>query len=590
MSIAAGHATEIDPGSPPVIAPPPRIAESARLPVLLTSLVGREADIAAAAALLHADVRLMALTGPGGVGKTRLAIAVATELQSTFADGVAFVSLAQVTDPELVAATIASALGVRDGDARSDLARVIDLLRHRHVLLVLDTFEQVSEAAPLVVDLLGAAPGLKVLVTSRATLHVRGAREFMVPPLSLPLTTDPIGTEDLSRYPATALFVARAMDVRSDLTITPVSAAAIVEICAKLDGLPLAIELAAARSTVLSPPALLNRLERRLALLTGGSRDLPTRQQTLRNTITWSYDLLTPNQQSIFRGLAVFSGGCTLEAAESVVRTHLHPSAPESGALPSSHPSVLDELFVLVGHSLVRRIEQAGGESRLHLLDTIREFALEALNADESEASTGFRLAHVAWFTALAEEVGPNLHGADQHQWWTRLQVEHGNLRVALTWLADQEAWTDCLRLAGALWEYWWFGGHLREGSTWLLRSLEHASAAPAALRARALEGASYLIHGLSDHERAIPLLEESRRLYEEVGDLRGAGAATYMLGVVAEDLGDFDRAFELLTDAAASSARAGDRRGKAFALLHLGMVAYGQADFLGRRPTVSRG
>ncbi len=300
MSMAAASTTEVDPGPAPIKATQPGLADSARLPVLLTSLIGRAADIAAAAALLRGDVRLLALTGPGGVGKTRLAIAVATELQAEFADGVAFVSLAQVTDPDLVAATIASTLGVRDGDSRSDLARVIDVLRHRQVLLVLDTFEQVSDAAPLIVELLGAAPGLKVLVTSRATLHVRGAREFLVPPLALPLTTDPINAEDLSRYPATALFVARAMDVRSDLTITPASAAAIVEICSRLDGLPLAIELAAARSTVLSPPALLNRLERRLALLTGGSRDLPTRQQTLRNTITWSYDLLTPEQQVIF--------------------------------------------------------------------------------------------------------------------------------------------------------------------------------------------------------------------------------------------------------------------------------------------------
>jgi len=561
--------------------------DAAPLPSSLTSLVGRADDTAAAVALLRGDTRLLVLTGPGGVGKTRLAMAVAAALEPEFSDGIAFVSLAQITDANLVAPAIAAALGVRDGDARTDLTRVLEAIRSRHLLIILDTFEQVSDAAPILVDLLSAAPRVKALVTSRASLLVRGAREFSVPPLLLPMVGETVDPEALARYPATALFVARATDVRADLTITPTTAAAIVEICVRLDGLPLAFELAAARGNVLSPPALLNRLERRLTLLTGGGRDLPARQQTLRDTIAWSYDLLTAEQQSVFRGLAVFCGGCTVEAAETVLAA---ATADSTGPVSPNAVPILDELTALVGHSLVRRVDGAAGETRLTLLDTIREFALDQLETQQPGQSERTRRAHASWFTALAEEVGSQLHGSTQHAWFARLAAERANLRAALGWLADQDDWLGCLRLAGALWEFWWFGGHSWEGSAWLTRALANVQDAPVALQARALEGAAYLAHGVNAMDAAIPLLEDCQRLYEALGDLRGAGAARYMLGVVAEDRGDYARATELLTEAAAMAGRAGDRRGKAFAMLHLGMVTYGRNDFSGAVAYVEQG
>jgi predicted ATPase/DNA-binding CsgD family transcriptional regulator len=573
----------------PAPAPPTPVAGRSRgapqsLPIPLTSFVGRDAAAAEITArLLRPDVRLLTLTGPGGVGKTRLALRLAADLAPAFADGVAFVALASVTDPALVGLTIAESLDLREVGDRSPGERLAVHLRDRELLLVLDNFEQVAAAAPLLTDLLVACPKLKVLATSRAPLRLTAEHDVGVPPLGLPDPAGDLTVPQVSESAAVRLLVERAQAARPGFALTESDSRTVAEIVRRLDGLPLAIELAAARLRYLSPSALLARLDQRLPLLTAGPRDAPERQRTLRDAIAWSHDLLDPDLQVHFRRLAVFAGGFTLAAAEYVGRgSEVEGRGNDAVALdprPSTLDSVLDGITSLVDMSLVRAETLDADEARFAMLETIREYGLEQLAASGEAEEEGLHRAHAAWCLALAERVGPELHGPEQHRWAGELEKEHANLRAALTWLERTDDREAFLRLAATLGDFWRFGGHLREGIGWLERALARAADAPAALRASAFESAGILAHLLVDAERAVALLETSLNLFREVGDQRNAALALYDLGVVAEDNGAYDRAATLLMEAAELTERLGDRRTLAFALLHLGIVAYGRGD-----------
>jgi predicted ATPase/DNA-binding SARP family transcriptional activator len=413
-----------------------REAPFVALPAPVDALVGRERELAEVAQLL-ATGRLLTLTGPGGIGKTRLALAVGHRLLAGFPDGAAFVDLTAIRDPDLVLPAVAQALGMRDQSALSVAERVVTRLRDKRFLLVLDNFEQVVAGAPAVAELLTACPGLRVLITSRVRLRLRGERVYPVPPLGLPDTEHLPALESLSQYAAVTLFIERALEARPGFAVTNATAPAVAAICARLDGLPLAIELAAARVRTLPPPELLARLDRPLYLLTEGARDLPERQRTIRGTISWSHDLLRPEEQVLFRRLAVFAGGWTLDAAEAVAggETDRRTDGQTDSGLPShrltAFPSVVEGLAALVDHSLVTVREDAAGAARYGMLETIREFAAEQLEASgEAEA---IRAAHAGHYRALGEEAGPLIYGHPV-EFLRRVEVEMGNLRAAIAW------------------------------------------------------------------------------------------------------------------------------------------------------------
>ncbi len=538
------------------------------LPLPRGLLVGREAEVAAVAQLLlRGDVGLVTLTGPGGTGKTRLALQVGTELLDHFRDGVYFVALAPVSDPNVVASAIVEVLGMRETPGRPLSESLKDYLRDRMALLVLDNFEQVLDAGPLVAELLSAAPKLQVLVTSRAVLHLYGEHAFPVPPLALPPRGPRPSAELVAESEAVRLFVDRARAAKPDFAVTADNAAAVAEICHRLDGLPLAIELAAARIRLLPPAALLERLERRLPLLTGGPRDLPARQQTLRNAVAWSYDLLGEDERSLFRCLGAFVGGCALKSVEAVCQA--------ADALESD---LLDGVASLVDKSLLRQDER-GDEIRFRMLETIREYAAEQLEASGEAAATRRRVAE--HYLELAEQAAPELRRPGQVDWLARLEREHDNLRAAMEWFRQSGEAEQGLRLASALWWFLTLRGYFAEARGWLeeMLSLGGASARSRA-RAWALSGAG--LAGWWDHDLAISRahLEESIEIWRELADEPGLAFALGCLSLTSLAEGDLPGARSLLEESLAVAERTEDAWGVALSKGVLGRIALRVGDY----------
>jgi predicted ATPase len=555
----------------------PLAARLAALPVPRRRLIDREQERAQAQTLLQQeDVGLVTLTGPGGVGKTRVAVQVAADLAPHFADGVAFISLAALKDPTLVVPTVARALGVSQTGEDSLDERLLAYLQPRDVLLVLDNFEQLVSAAPLAAQMLELAPRLKLLVTSREPLRVRDEQIVPVPPLALPDPAHVADLEHLVQIPAVALFVERAREAGPDFALTSENATTIVEICQRLDGLPLALELAAARSNVLLPEALLARLGRRLPLLSRGARDLPERQQTLRNTIAWSYDLLEQDEQQLFRRLSVFAGGFTLEAVQAVC---VFEAFETSSPAQADEGAVLEQMAQLLDKSLVQAQQSIGGEPRFTLLETIREYATEQLAASGEEATVQKRHAH--YFLRLAEKVGPYWSSAVGDIWLEQMECEDANLHAALAWSkADQDAVEIGLRLAGALYYYWFLLGYLGEGRTWLEGMLARtASSDRSVARGRALLSAGWLASAEGDNEAASLRAEESLSIVREAQDKRLIGWTETLLGLVRVGQGNPAAARPLLEESSTLFKDLGDAWGEAFTLYTLGIAAYLSGD-----------
>jgi predicted ATPase/transcriptional regulator with XRE-family HTH domain len=512
--------------------------DTAAVPIPLTPLLGRESAVATIGTMVQQpQTRLVTLTGPGGIGKTRLAQAVAIQIAAEFADGARFIPLATVADPALVAETVAYALGVQESGGPSLHQRLIEYLHPRQLLLVLDNFEHLLASAPFITDLLGACPALTVLVTCRAALRLSGEQEWLVPPLALPDTAQAADPQTLMRAPAVALFVRRAQAVDPGFQPTAAEAPAIAALCAALDGLPLAIELAAARVKILPPQAMLARMTQPLQVLVGGPRDQPVRHQTLRDTIAWSYDLLTPGEQALFACLTIFVGSWTLAAAEAV-----------SPAIGGDTGMALDALSALVDHHLIRQAGEVAGELRFGMLETIREYARERLVASgrEAEVAEG----HARYFLAYVEWLRPAIYGTkqetgpNQEEAMAILEAEHDNLRAALAWALAAGEGELALRLGIAVKKFWQVRGYLAEGRRWLTAALAQATDVPPLLRVQAIDMVSYLMRLQGDYASARALAEEGLvivRALQGEGDAATAGLPFSLTqqGIRASDEGD---------------------------------------------------
>ncbi len=586
-----------------------RESKSHHLPVPATPLVGRKRETASILdLLLNSDTRLVTLTGTGGVGKSRLALHVGAECRQEFPDGVFFVGLATLRDAGLVIPSIARTIGLPETPGLEQMDVLLDVLRGKEMLLILDNLEHLVEAASDIGRLVTESASVRFLLTSRATLRIYGEREFPVPPLSLPDATSVVSSKKLASYEAIQLFISRANNARPGFTLTEANANAVAEVCRRLDGLPLALELAAARTKLLSPQMMLARLTDRLSLLTGGPRDAPARQQTLRDTIAWSYELLSSSDQTVFSRLSVFVGGCTLEAAESII----------TNATPTLDVDVLDTISTLVDNSLLQQRETTDGEIRFHMLETLREYGLEQLESNDGQAIFS---QHAAFYLAFAEGAASELFGPRTAEWLARLEHEHDNLRAALRRFIDRGEIEQVLRLGAALGRFWRMHGHLGEGRERLesIIALKGDMAAFKATRAQVLLATGWLARDLGDyeaasrftdealaigreledkgciawaltmlgviarykghHKNARARLDDGIRVAKELGDKVCIAAALGNLGLVARDEGNYEEARELLDDSLATAREVGDSLGIAWPLTNLGLVAEYQGD-----------
>jgi predicted ATPase len=548
------------------------------LAVTRSTLIGRGREMNEIRGLLmREDVRLVTLTGIGGTGKTTLAQAVARQVLADLPDGVFLVELAAIKQPELVAFRIAQPLGVKESDAKSIVEALKDYLRNKALLLVIDNFEQVMNARDLIAELIAAGPRLKVLVTSRELLHLSTEHEYIVPPLAVPQSSQQISAEDLTGYEAVHLFVERARATKSNFVLTEENAKSVVDICVKLEGLPLAIELAAARIKILSPQAISARLDHSLQLLTGGARDLPQRQQTMRAAVAWSYELLTADEANLFRRLAVFERGFTLDAVAVAAFDNAEAS---NGVSHSNDP--LDILSSLVDKSLLVTKDQADGETRFRMLGVVREYALDRLQASgESEAA---HRSHAGYFLEFAETAGSHLQGWQPAKWLARLDEEHDNLRAALRWSLAHDA-QAAARLAEAIRYFWNFQGYFTEGLMSLEAVLELGDAVPAATRWNLQSMAGNLARFQGDHQKARRMYEAGLNAGRAANNLTQISLACRGLGGLAIEQGDRVAARGFIEEALATAREAKDKFGIARSLNMLGDLARAAGDDVTARP-----
>ncbi len=544
---------------------PPAAGE---LPGEPTPLIGREQETDELRRLLaDPGTRVLTLVGPGGVGKTRLALHLAHSVSRDYRDGVVWVELAPLADPALVPAAIAAAIGLEEVGVGAPAVALRSWLRDLQMLLVLDNLEHLPDASPDLAQLLLGCPQLRVLATSRSPLQIRGEQEYHVRPLQVPPDDLAESEHDLAAFAAVRLFVQQAQRADPDFALTAEDASAVASICRRLDGLPLALELVAARVRVLSPPEMLTRVDHLLPLLVGGARDLPERQRTMRAAIAWSEDLLDPAERTLFRRLAVFSGGCDLEAAEAV------GAEGESDAA-----TILDRLDALAAQSLVT-VGHGRQGTRYGMLEPVRQFAMEQLSGAGEEDAT--RRRHARYFRALAERGAAEIEGrSGQAAWVERLEREQDNLRAALTWCLHADDGTETgLRLATALWRFWEMRWRVVEGDQWLAALLARSTPLDAAVRASALNAAGNLARDLGDYRRARALHEGCLALRRELGAPRGIASSLNNLGVIARDRGDAEATVRLCQESFDLFSAAGDRHGAAIALISLGAAAGQQGD-----------
>lgn len=551
----------------------PHAESSTTIPVPPTRLVGRERDLDAVAALLtDGDTRLVTLSGPGGVGKTHLALELARRLDTHFADGVVFVPLAATRDPGLVLPSIAQSLGLREAPGQAVIEAIATHLSARGILVILDNLEQVLDAAPDIGVLIAATARPRFLATSRSPLRLRAEREYPVLPLDLPAPDATPSAETCRENAAVRLFVERAQARRPSFTLTDDNAPIIVELCRRLDGLPLAIELAAAMTPILSPPALLARMDRRLPLLVMGATDLPARQRTLRDAIAWSYDLLNESEQAVFRRLSVFARGASLDAVEAVIEA----------------PGVLGTVSALVTKSLLMRIDRADQpghqdeQPRFLMLSTIREFAAEELEASGEEAET--RARYLRWLLSMAEAAETGMTGPDQVSWLDRLDLESQNLRAGLEWALDH-APEDGMRLASMLWRFWATRGLITEGYMWICRFIESPGPIADAVRAKAFSRLGNLCIDLGNLDRATEAYTHALELWERIGDPHGIANTLNGLGLVDWYRGENGSARQRHERSLEIRRQLGDRFGEANSLTNLGNAIKDAGDSVAARP-----